>query len=644
MSIHKKNQPSSSNVETKRHSLAHILAAAARHVFGNDITFGVGPTIENGFYYDIDVKNSKRKTQNAKLIQKNKTITEDDLPKIEQEMRRIINEHVDFVLRQISLKEAYTIFANDPYKTELLRDIERFGTTHFDSVKIQEPAEKAHASFQKLQWVTIYQTGTFIDLCRGPHVKNTRELQNSAFKLISVAGAYWRGSEKNPMLTRIYGVAFETKKELDDYLKQQEEIQKRDHRTVGAELEIFMFHDAVGKGLPLWLPRGTIIKEEIEYLAKEKENLYGYDRVSTPHLAKEELYLTSGHLPYYKDSMYPAMEMDDGIYYLKAMNCPHHHTIYGSKLRSYRDLPLRFAEYGTCYRNELSGTLAGLLRVRSLQMNDAHIYCRKDHIKPEIKNVIRLTQEYFKIFGFKDYWFRLSKWDPNHTEKYINEPKNWKFTEDLLRTLLTEMKVNFIEKEDEAAFYGPKIDVQFRSVIGREETMSTIQLDFLAKERFNLSYIDKDGAENHEVFVVHRAPLSVHERFIAFLIEHFAGAFPVWLAPVQIALVPVSSTHVRATKKLADALHKETQNIKRPLRIFVDASHDTVGYKIRRAAHQKIPYTIVIGDKEIPKKGVWSPKTKLTIRVFGKTKTKSATLEKFITDVASAIARRKLTL
>ncbi|HEY4496734.1 MAG TPA: threonine--tRNA ligase, partial [Candidatus Paceibacterota bacterium] len=388
-------------------------------------------------------------------------------------------------------------------------------------------------------------------------------------------------------------VAFETKEELDEYLAMMEEAKKRDHRILGEQLKLFTFNDLVGKGLTLWLPNGTIIKNEIEKFAIEMENKYGYQRVSTAHIAKKELFETSGHLPYYADSMYPPMKMDDGIYYLKAMNCPLHHVIYKAEPKSYRDLPVRLAEYGTVYRNELSGTLAGLLRVRSLQMNDAHIYCRKDQIETEIQKVLEMTIEYFQIFGLKDYWFRLSRWSPKNKEKYINEPKNWEYTEEVLRKVLKASGAKFVEVEDEAAFYGPKIDVQFKSVIGREESMSTIQLDFTAKTRFNLTYTDDSGKENNEVFIIHRAPLSTHERFMAFIIEHFAGVFPLWLSPVQVKIIPVSDKFNKYAEEVRGKL-SDTD-----IRVEVDDRNETLGKRIREAETQKTPYIAIVGEKEM---------------------------------------------
>src|SRR3990167_8204018 len=386
-------------------------------------------------------------------------------------------------------------------------DFDDLKITENDLVKIKNEPYKLELLDEIKGDISFYKTGdVFEDLCSGPHVKNTSEIKQ--FKLLRIAGAYLKGDSKNKMLTRIYGTAFYSEKELRDYLKQLEEIEKRNHIRIGKDMGIFIISSLVGKGLPIWLPKGNIIKEEIEKLTKEKEDEAGYLRVSTPHLAKKELYEQSGHLPYYEDSMYPSMKMDDGIYYLKAMNCPHHHLVYKHELRSYRNLPLRIAEYGVCYRNELSGTLAGLLRVRMLTMNDAHIYCSKDQIEDEFVNVIKLVQGYYKIFGLKDYWFRLSKWNPENKKKYIDEPENWRYSEDVIRKVLKKLKVKFVEAEDEAAFYGPKVDIQFKAITGREESMSTIQLDFAAKSRFDLRYQDKNGSMNNEVFVIHRAHYS----------------------------------------------------------------------------------------------------------------------------------------
>ncbi len=556
-------------LEHMRHSCAHLVAAAVQELYPQ-AKFGVGPSIENGFYYDIDFGMS---------------IGESDLQRIEDKAKELAKKALGYVGTEMSIEEAVEFFnkRNQPFKVELLKDIKEKGST-----RINEQDSELSGVVDK---VSIYQTGDFIDLCRGGHVENTKEI--GPFKLTKLAGAYWRGKSENPQLTRVYGVCFATQNDLDEYLHMIEEAEKRDHRKIGAEQELFFFDDKVGKGLVVWLPNGTIIRNEIEKLATDCERVGGYLRVRTPHLAKEELYLTSGHLPYYKDSMYPAMEMDDGTYYLKAMNCPHHHTIYNHNKHSYRDLPLRLAEYGECYRNELSGTLAGLLRVRCMAMNDAHIYCRKDQIKVEFKAVMDLMIKYFKIFGLENYWFRLSKWSPTNLDKYINQPENWEYSEGVIREVLQEMEVKFVEADDEAAFYGPKVDVMFKSVIGREETMSTVQLDFAAKQRFKLNYVDETGTENNEVFVIHRAPLSTHERFTAFLIEHFGGKWPVWLSPVQIVLVPVTDVHLEGAKQI------EQELFDLGVRVETDSANETLGNRVRKAIGKQVPYIIVVGDKEL---------------------------------------------
>ena len=452
-------------------------------------------------------------------------------------------------------------------------------------------------------------------------MKNTSEIKQ--FKLLRIAGAYWKGDSKNKMLTRIYGTAFYSEKELRDYLKQLEEIEKRNHIRIGKDMGIFIISSLVGKGLPIWLPKGNIIKEEIEKLAKEKEDEAGYLRVSTPHLAKKELYEQSGHLPYYEDSMYPSMKMDDGIYYLKAMNCPHHHLVYKHELRSYRNLPLRIAEYGVCYRNELSGTLAGLLRVRMLTMNDAHIYCSKDQIEDEFVNVIKLVQGYYKIFGLKDYWFRLSKWNPENKKKYIDEPENWRYSEDVIRKVLKKLKVKFV-----AAFYGPKVDIQFKAITGREESMSTIQLDFAAKSRFDLRYQDKNGSMNNEVFVIHRAPLSTHERFMAFLIEHYAGNFPLWLAPVQVKIVTVNDSKSKYAKEIVKLLEDNK------VRVELDDRSESIGKKVRDAEVEKTALIVTIGDKEVKGKTLAVRDSKGKVKFGVKPKT-------FVKEVVDDIETRK---
>lgn len=582
-----KNQSTQEYLQHLRHSAAHLLAAAVMELWP-DTKRTIGPATEDGFYYDFEFVTP---------------ISDKDLPNIESKMRSIAQKWNGFEKSEVVENEALQRVQGNQYKEELIAEI----------------AEKGEP-------ITFYTSGEFEDLCRGGHVENpSQELQH--FKLLSLAGAYWRGNEKNTMLTRIYGTAFPSASELTEFLEQQEQAKLRDHRKLGRELELYFIDEMVGKGLVMWLPKGTIVRDEIERLVREKEAAGGYQRVVTPHIAKEELYLTSGHLPYYKESMYPPMVMDDGTYYMKAMNCPHHHRIFSHKPHSYKELPIRLAEYGTCYRNELSGTLAGLLRVRALTMNDAHMYVRKDQIKEEFAGVLRLTQEYFDTFGLKNYWFRLSKWDPNHTEKYINQPENWEYSQQVLREVLDELGVEYVEADDEAAFYGPKVDVQFKSVIGREETMSTIQLDFLAKERFGLSYVDENGQENNEVFVIHRAPLSVHERFLAFLIEHYAGAFPVWLSPVQVKVLPIADRHQEYAEKVASALREIG------VRVEIDARSERLQAKIRDAQMMKIPYMLVVGDKEAEQEQVAVRK-----RDGGAQEVQS--LEDFLTTVTSLIAQR----
>lgn len=584
------------NLFVIRHTAEHVFNQAVEELWPGEIKRAIGPAINTGFYNDSRWKNNP---------------SEEDFAKIEERMQEIIKADLPLIRKEVSETEAKEMFKDNPFKQELIKEFVAAGGN-----------------------LSVYYTGdpakgedVFVDLCKGPHVESTGKIK--AFKLLSVAGAYWRGDEKNEMLTRVYGTAFASKEDLDQFIWQQEEAKKRDHRKLGKQLELYFIDEKVGKGLVMWLPNGTIVRENIEKLAKEKEEEYGYKRVASPHIAKEELFLTSGHLPYYKDDMYPAMEMDDGTYYLKAMNCPHHHQMFLHKPRTYKELPLRFAEYGTCYRNELSGTLAGLLRVRCLAMNDAHIYITKDQIKDEFKRVMQLTTEYFKIFGLEDYWFRLSKWDPSRKDKYIDQPENWEMAQQYIREVLEETKVNFVEADDEAAFYGPKVDVQFKSVIGREETMSTIQLDFVAKERFGLSYIDSTGKENNEVFVIHRAPLSVHERFLAFVIEHFAGNFPAWLAAEQVRIIPIGEGHIEYSQSLQAKLSKAG------IRSELDADSERMQNKIRKAQEMKVPYMAIIGDKEIEAESV-------AIRYRDGGKTEVMKVDEFIEKLVENVTNREL--
>lgn len=586
-------------IENVRHSLAHLLAAAVLKKFPK-AKLGVGPTIENGFYYDFEAPRS---------------FTPEDLKDFEKEIKRLIKAGLPFRGRKVTPAEARMLFSagsgsafggnEQPFKLELIKDF------------VKEKKE-----------LTAYTTGdVFTDLCRGGHVKNTNEINPDVFRLTSVAGAYWKGDEKNPQLQRIYGVAFETKRELDHYLWQEEEAKKRDHRVLGTELKIFTISDLVGPGLPLWLPNGTIIREEIETYAKEVEKEWGYKRVATPHIAKEELYKTSGHIPYYADSMFPPMELDDGSYYLKAMNCPHTHMIYKSEQRSYRDLPLRLAEYGTVYRYERSGTLAGLLRVRGFATNDAHIYCREDQVIDEFLSVMKLHEFWYrKVFSIKDFYMRLSLPDKSK-KKYADIPAGWKKSVTLIRSAMKQSGLPYEEAVGEAAFYGPKVDFQIKSVIGREETASTNQLDFLASERFNLTYKDRDG-KSKKLYVIHRAPLGSHERFIAFLIEHYGGAFPAWLHPVQARILPVSQKQTAYAKKVLGALESAT------VRAELTPSNETVGKRIRDGETQKIPYLLVVGEKEVKSNSV-------AVRKRGRKDIQTQKLEIFIKELTKEIAKRK---
>lgn len=540
-------------LELLRHSLAHLLAAAILNL-RPDAKPTIGPAIENGFYYDFEFSES---------------VSESDLPKIEKEMKKILKSWKSFERIETTYAEAKERFKDNPFKLEIISELEA-----------------------KNEPVTLYRSGDFVDLCRGGHVENASAIDPEAFKLTKVAGAYWRGDETKPQLTRIYGIAFQTKEELETYLWQQEEAQKRDHRTLGKQLKLFTFSDLVGPGLPLWLPRGTVLRDIIEDHAKKIEKEWGYERVATPHIAKEDLYRASGHIPYYAGSMYPPMQLDDGNYYLKAMNCPHTHMIYKAEPRSYRDLPLRFAEYGTVYRYELSGTLSGLLRVRGFTQNDAHIYCREDQIEEEFLKVMKLHEYWYKnVFRIENFYMRLSL-PAEDKEKYAGMPEGWRKAVEIIRRVMKESGLPFMEAEGEAAFYGPKVDFQIKSVIGKEETASTNQLDFLAAERLDLTYTASDGSDQ-PAWVIHRAPLGSHERFIGFLIEHYAGAFPFWLAPIQIAVLPINDKNQDYIDLTAEEL--KTNNI----RFEVDSRNESIGKKIREAELQKIPYLLVIGNKEV---------------------------------------------
>lgn len=541
-------------LDNLRHSAAHLLAAAVRKLWPNAKN-AIGPAIENGFYQDFDMGDVK--------------LSEADFGKIEKEMHNIASEWREFKVQEVSADQAKKDFAWNPYKVELIEEFAAGGKK-----------------------ITENNPGNFLDLCKGGHVKNPKkELQY--FKLLSVAGAYWRGSEKNPMLTRIYGTAWKTREELENHLHQLEEAKRRDHRKIGQDLELFTMHPDVGPGLILWLPKGTVIKEEIEKLGKEVEAQEGYVRVSTPHIAKEALYVTSGHLPYYKDDMYPPMQAEDGNYYLKPMNCPHMHMIYKAKHHTYKEFPIRYAEFGTVYRYEDSGTLMGMLRVRGMTQNDAHLYCLENQVLDEIASVMRIHQEYYKIFDLKDFYIELALPDFEvKKDKYFANPQAWEKSIQILRDAAKQLKLDVVENVGGAAFYGPKFDFNIKSVTGREFGASTNQLDFGSAERFKLEYTDQDGRGKIVPYIIHRAPLGSDERFIGFLIEHYAGSFPAWLSPVQVVVLPISDVNLEYCRQLTEKLKAVG------LRTELDARNETLQAKIRDAQLAKVPYMLVVGNRE----------------------------------------------
>lgn len=570
------------------HSSAHLMAEAIESMFPG-VKFWVGPPLDNGFYYDVDLGD--------------RSITEEDLRKLEVKMAELAKQSNTYVRKAIPKAEAVQYFTEkgDEYKLDLLQNL--------------NDGE-----------ITFYTQGAFTDLCRGPHIPHTGFIK--AIKLTNIAGAYWKGDEKNKQLIRIYGVTFPSQKQLDEYLQMLEEAKKRDHRKLGKELGIYTMDDDVGPGLIMWMPNGTVIIEELEKLAKETESDAGYKRVVTPHIAKESMYLTSGHLPYYADSMYPPMELEGEKYYLKSMNCPHHHKVYAAEPKSYRDLPYRIAEYGTVYRYEQSGELFGLMRVRCLHMNDAHIYCTKEQFDEEFRAVNEMYLKYFKIFGIDKYVMRLSLHSPEKLGiKYVNEPELWKETEAMVRNVLKESNIPYVEVHDEAAFYGPKIDVQIYSVIGREFTLATNQVDFSQGRSFKLQYTTQD---NHTEIplIIHRAPLGTHERFIGFLLEHYAGKLPVWLAPLQVKILPISD-------KFGDYAKTILQKLKKwDIRAEIDDRNEKIGKKIRDTELMKVPYMLVIGEKEMNE-------GKVAVRRQGKGDLGTKAVDDFVAEVIDEIKERK---
>ena len=589
-----------------RHSTAHVMAQAVMELYP-DAKLAIGPPIENGFYYDFDLGTDS----DGKPL----AFSPEDLEKIEKRMRQIVAGKHEFSYREISAEEARELFKDQPYKLELIDGL------------IEGDADEYGAASDETPVLSTYRQDTFEDLCRGPHVGDTGEIRPDAFKLLTVAGAYWRGDENKSMLQRIYGTAWHTKDELKQHLQMLEEARKRDHRKLGRDLEIFIFDEDVGPGLPLWLPNGGIVIEELEALAKEMEEKRGYDRVRTPHLAKDALFERTGHLSHYAESMYPPMEMEGVRYYMKPMNCPFHHKIFDSKPRSYRDLPLRLGEYGTCYRFEKSGELFGLMRVRSMQMNDAHIYCSEEQFEEEFMGVVDLYLEYFRIFGVEKYVMRLSTHHKTGLgKKYIDNESMWLKTEEMVRNAMRNGAVPFVEVPDEAAFYGPKIDVQIWSAIGREFSLATNQVDFAVPARCDLNFVNRAG-ESETPICLHRAPLGTHERMIGFLLEHYAGKFPVWLSPEHARVIPINDGHNDYAQKIAERLREANT------RAQADLGPDRMNAKIRQAQLMQVPYMLVVGDREVENSTV-------SVRKRDGARQNGLPVEEFVAAIQERIATR----
>ncbi len=576
-------------IDIMRHSAAHLMAQAIKRLY-KDAKFGVGPVIEEGFYYDIDMEHK---------------LTPDDFPKIEKEMKKIIDENLEIKRVEVSREEAKRRFREigDDLKLELIDDI-------------PEGEE-----------ITIYEQGEYFDLCRGVHVPSTSKIK--AFKLLSISGAYWRGDSKNKQLQRIYGTAFEKQSQLEEHLRILEERKERDHHKLGKELDIFTISQKVGQGLPLWLPKGATIRRIIERYIVDLEERLGYQHVYTPVLGSVELYKTSGHWDHYQDDMFPPMAMDNEDLVLRPMNCPHHMMVYKNQLWSYRQLPVRIAELGTMHRYEMSGALAGLQRVRGMTLNDAHIFARPDQLKEEFIRVVELIKQVYQDFGIEDYYFRLSYRDPEDKEKYIDNDEMWEKTQSILKETMEDMQLDYVEAEGEAAFYGPKLDVQVKTALGKDETLSTVQIDVLLPERFDLKYIGEDGKE-HRPVVIHRGVVSTMERFVAFLLEEYKGAFPTWLAPVQARVIPVSpDAHLDYARKVADQLRNQG------VRVEVDERDEKIGYKIREAQTQKIPFALVVGEKEIQENAV-------NVRRYGEQKTETVSYVDFEQQILQEIREKML--
>lgn len=564
-------------IETLRHSTAHIMAAAIQKLWP-DVKFGIGPTVEGGFYYDIDLRHR---------------ITPEDFSKIEKEMNNIIKADHEFKKEELSLAEGEKLFKQlkQPYKIKLIKDVKKYGTTEYDQIE-----EKSKKSSKKMNKVSIYKAGDFVDLCRGPHVKKTSDIRSDAFKLLKTAAAYWRGDEKNPQLQRIYGTAFNNKKELDEWLVLQEEIEKRDHRKLGRALDLFTTSELVGSGLPLFTPKGTIIREQLEKYVEKLNKEYNYKKVWIPHLAKPDLYKVSGHWEKFKDDLFH-VRGKDSEFVIKPMNCPHHTQIYASKPRSYRDLPVRFFETTTVYRDEQSGELGGLTRVRCITQDDGHTFLRESQIEDEISRMLTIQNKVLKAAGFNDYFVRLSMWHPNNKKAYLGDEKTWDKAQKTLAQILRNKKIKFDAVEGEAAFYGPKMDLMVKDSLNREWQLSTIQLDFNMPGCFKLEYVDEKGKKQIPV-MIHRAFMGSTERFIGVLLEHHAGALPFWLSPIQMQVITIGSAHKKYANEVADKLHAQD------FRVEIADENETVGKKIREGELQKIPYLLIIGDEELKKKGV----------------------------------------
>ena len=571
------------------HSCAHLLAQAVKHLYP-EAKFWVGPVIEEGFYYDIDLGD--------------KTLTNEDLPKIEREMKKIAKDGKRIVRHELTKEEALEMFKDDPYKLDLISRMDENETT-----------------------ISCYTQGDFTDLCRGPHVDTVKELKH--FKLIKHSGAYWKGDAKNKMLQRIYGVCFETEEDLNAYLQELEEAKERDHRKIGKEQELFMTHELVGSGMPLWLPNGALIRHELENYIYQKEEALGYNHVYTPCVGTVDLYKTSGHWDHYKENMFPMMKVDEEEFVLRPMNCPHHMLVYKNKMHSYRDLPVRIGEFATDFRYEASGAVKGLERVRCMCQNDAHLFVRPDQIGEEFKKVVSLILDVYKDFGIKDYKFRLSLRDKNDKEKYFDDDEMWDTAENKLREVLNELGVDYFEAEGEAAFYGPKLDVEVKPAVGPEVTLSTCQLDFLLPRRFELTYVDSNGEKQTPV-VIHRAIFGTFDRFTAFLIEETKGAFPTWLAPTQVEVIPVSSEFQ------GDYASVVTEKLKEQgIRAELDDRNEKLGYRLREAQTKKVPYTLILGDNE-------KQDNTISYRLHGQKETTTVSQAEFVKLIKEEIANKTL--